>query len=190
MQFEEILPVYDVSDAVATVVEADVSTTWNALMQIDLLEVGRRRPLVAVLGALRMLPAIVSDMLHGELPAHAPKQLRLRDTTTLLGNDAWILLGERPQDEIALGIVGKFWRPVIQFARVTPATFGTFHEPGYAKTIYSLSVRPIDEEHTLLSGVMRTATTDKKPLSKRRNPLAEASHFAWTDRRLQPRWSS
>jgi len=51
MLFEEILPVYDVSDSVATVVEADVATTWNALMQIDLIEVGRRRPLVAALGA-------------------------------------------------------------------------------------------------------------------------------------------
>ena len=160
MLFEEILPVYDVSDSVATVVEADVATTWNALMQIDLIEVGRRRPLVAALGALRMLPELVSHWLHGEPPAHAPKQLRLRDTTTLLGNDGWILLGERPQDEIALGLVGKFWRPVIQFARIAPDTFREFQEPGYAKTIYSLSVRPIDGRHTLLSGVMRTATTD------------------------------
>ena len=34
--------------------------------------------------------------------------------------------------------------------------------PGYAKTVYSLSVRAIDERRTLLSGVMRTATTDEQ----------------------------
>lgn len=162
MLVDEFLPVYDVSDAVATVVEADLATTWNALMETDLIDVGRRRPLVAILGALRILPDIVSHLLHGELPEQAPKYLRLRDTTTLpLENGGWVLLGERPQDEIALGLVGKFWRPVITFARVTPDTFRDFQNAGYAKTIYSLSVRAVDEQHTLLSGVMRTATTDE-----------------------------
>jgi hypothetical protein len=157
---DECLPVYDVSDAVATIVHADVATTWNALMEVDLIDVGRRRPLVAALGALRILPDLVSHLLHGETPSR-PTRLRLRDAPTLpLGEGGWILLGERPQAEIALGLVGKFWRPVITFAPVTPANFRDFHEPGYAKTIYSLSVRPIDARHTLLAGEMRTATTD------------------------------
>lgn len=38
--------------------------------------------------------------------------------------------------------------------------FRDFAEPGYAKAIYSLSVRPLDGGRTLPSGVMRTATTD------------------------------
>jgi hypothetical protein len=57
-------------------------------------------------------------------------------------------------------LVGKFWRPVIAYAQVAPEGFRDFAEPGYAKTVYSLSVRTIDERRTLLSGVMRTATTD------------------------------
>jgi hypothetical protein len=65
MLVDEFLPVYDVSDSVATVVQADLATTWDALMEVDLIEVGRRRPLVAVLGALRALPDIVSHVLHG-----------------------------------------------------------------------------------------------------------------------------
>jgi len=44
---------------------------------------------------------------------------------------------------------------------VTAERFRDFSEPGYAKTIYSLSVRRLDDERTLLSGVMRTATTDE-----------------------------
>ena len=67
---------------------------------------------------------------------------------------------ERPRDEIALGLVGKFWRPVIPFAKVSRDEFCDFSEPGYAKTVYSLSVRKHDDRRTLLSGVMRTATTD------------------------------
>jgi hypothetical protein len=161
MLVDEFLPIYDVSDSVATVVEADVATTWDALMQVDLIDVGRQRPVVAILGALRALPEIVSDVFHGQLPARAPTHLRLRDIAGMrLGDGGWVLLGERPRDEIALGLVGKFWRPVISFAKVTPETFADFAEPGFAKTVYSLSVRVVGEDRTLVSGIMRTATTD------------------------------
>jgi hypothetical protein len=161
MLVDDFLPVYDVSDSVATVVDADLGKTWDALMQVDLIEVGRQRTMVAVLGALRALPEVVGHMLHGELPARPPKQLRFHDITQIpLGEGGWVLLGERPHDEIALGLVGKFWRPVIPFAKVAPEEFRDFAEPGFAKTVYSLSVRALDERRTLLSGVMRTATTD------------------------------
>ena len=162
MLVDDFLPVYDVSDAVATVVHADLATTWDALMEIDLIDVGRKRPLIGVLGAMRMLPDVVSHVLHGELPQRPPEHIRLRDATTLPpGDGGWVLLGERPRDEIALGMVGKLWRPVIEFASVTADRFRDFSEPGYAKTIYSLSARRLDEQRTLLSGVMRTATTDE-----------------------------
>ena len=131
MLVDDFLPVYDVSDAVATVVHADVTTTWDALMEVDLIDVGRKRPLIGVLGAIRMLPDIVSRVLHGELPLHPPEHMRLRDATTLPPSDGgWVLLGERPRDEIALALVGKFWRPVIEFANVPADQFRDFAEPG------------------------------------------------------------
>jgi hypothetical protein len=161
MLVDEFLPVYDVSDAVGAVVQADVAITWEALMEVDLIDVGRKRPLVGMLGAIRILPDIVSHLIRGELPQRAPEHVRLHDMTRFVLNEGgWVLLGERAQDEIALGLVGKFWRPVIEFANVSAKEFRDFAEPGYAKTIYSLSVRPLDGGRTLLSGVMRTATTD------------------------------
>jgi len=161
MLLDDFLPVYDVSDAVATVVNANVSTTWQALMAVDLIEVGRRKPLVGVLGGLRALPEIVGHLLHGEMPSAGPAQLRLRDLQALpAASGGWVLLGERPDDEIALGLVGKFWRPVIEWAEVPADQFRDWATPGFAKTIYALSVRRIDDHHTLLAGAMRTATTD------------------------------
>jgi hypothetical protein len=131
-------------------------------MEVDLIDVGRRRPLVGILGALRMLPEMAVRLIHGEAPARGPAHLRLRDLPTLPREQGgWILLGERPQDEIALGLVGRFWLPVIPYADVTSQSFMSFGEPGYAKTIYSLSVRALDHRRTLLAGVMRTATTDE-----------------------------
>ena len=159
---DEFLPVYDVSDSVATVVEADVPTTWRALMEVDLVEVGRKRPAVAVLGALRALPQLVMRLVSGEAPPQAPERLRLRDAAELpAGDGGWILLGERSEEEIALGLVGKFWLPVIEFAEVDADGFRVFSEPGFAKTVYALSVRPLEERRTLLAGIMRTATTDE-----------------------------
>jgi hypothetical protein len=160
---EDFLPAYDVSDAVAVVVEAGKETAWQALLDADLLKVGRRAPLVGMLGALRMLPEVVGHLLHGERPAKPPESMRLRDLPSIpMYEGGWILLGERPGEEIALGLVGKFWRPVIEWARVeTAAEFRDFDEPGFAKTVYDLSARELGAERTLLSGLMRTATTDE-----------------------------
>lgn len=161
MLVDECLPVYDVSDSAATVIETDVARAWQVLMEVDLIDLGRRRPPIAALGALRMLPEVAWHLLHGEALPSGPEHLRLHDMPTLpCEQGGWILLGERPQDEIALGLIGRFWLPVIAYAEATPQSFVSFNEPGDAKTIYSLSVRGIDKRHTLLAGVMRTATTD------------------------------
>jgi hypothetical protein len=160
---DEFLPVYDVSDAVATVADADPDAAWRALLDVDLLKLGREAPMVGMLGALRMLPDIIGHLLHGEPPAKPPDSMRLRDLPSIpMYEGGWILLGERAGHEIGLGLVGKFWRPAIEFARITSADeFRDFDEPGFAKTVYDLSVRELGANRTLLSGLMRTATTDE-----------------------------
>jgi hypothetical protein len=166
MLIDDYLPTYDVSDSVATVVNADVAATWSALMEVDLIDVGRQRRAVGMLSALRALPEVVTRLLHGESLPSAPDHLRLRDSATVppaLGG--WVLLDERPNQEIAFGLVGKFWLPVIEYATVSREAFRDFAQPGFAKTVYALSVHALDGDRTLLTGVMRTATTD--PLARR-----------------------
>lgn len=159
---DEFLPKYDVSDAVAVTVHADPETTYAALMDVDLIELGRGRPLVGALGALRMLPELVAHIVHGEAGTAAPQHLRLRETAEMpMEGGGWVLLGERPGEEIALGLVGKFWRPVIEYAPVAADAFRDFDEPGYAKTVYALAVRALGPGETLLSAVMRTVATDE-----------------------------
>jgi hypothetical protein len=159
---DKFLPAFDVSDAVAVQVAAPPSMVWASLMDADLLEVGRRAPLSGALAALRMLPEIVASLLHGERPPRAPERMRLRDLTELPPTSGgWVLLEERPGEAIVLGLVGKFWRPVIEYADVPAERFMEFAEPGYAKTVYDLSVRSLEGGDTLLSGLMRTTTTDE-----------------------------
>lgn len=160
---DDFLPAFDVSDEIGTVVAADAAATWGALMDADLIELGRRRPLVGLLGAIRILPDVVWQRLHGEHPPEVPERLTLRDTTKLpMSGGGWVLLGERPDEEVALGLVGKFWRPVIQFAEVEASEFTDFAQPGFAKTVYALGTRPLENGKTLLWAIMRTATTDEQ----------------------------
>ena len=159
---DELLPSYDVSDEIATTVDAAPETVWEALLDADLLEVGKRHPVVALLGGLRMLPELVSHLVHGELPPGAPRTMRLRDLGQLSrAQGGWIALGERPGEEVALGLVGKFWRPVIEYADVGAEAFVEFAEPGFAKTVYNLGLRPMGDGGTLVWALMRTTTTDE-----------------------------
>jgi hypothetical protein len=157
---EDLLPVYDVSDEVATVVRADAATTWASLLEVDLIELGRKAPIVAALGAVRILPEVVRNLARGERPER-PETMRLRDLA-VSGGGGWLSLGVRERDELALGLVGRFWRPVIEYASVDADDFSEFDEPGFAKTVYSLSVVELDGERCLLRGTMRTATTDER----------------------------
>jgi hypothetical protein len=159
---DNFLPVYDVSDAVAVVVESDRDVAWQALLDVDLLKLGRDAPLVGMLGALRMLPESVTSSTASVL-TKPPESMRLRDLPSIpMYQGGWILLGERPGEEIALGLLGKFWRPVIEFARISRAAeLREFNEPGFAKTVYNLSARELDSNRTLLSGLIRTATPNE-----------------------------
>jgi len=52
---------------------------------------------------------------------------------------------------------------VIEYAHVAAGDSSAFSQPGYPKTVYALAVRPLESgEGTLLSAVMRTATTDER----------------------------
>jgi hypothetical protein len=159
---DDFLPVFDVSDEIAVRSTASPSAAWDALMEVDLIEVGHRKPLVGLLGAARILPEVVVHLLHGERPESAPEKARLRDLAELpTASGGWILLDERPGEEIALGLIGKFWRPVIEYADVPAERFRDWSEPAFAKTVYNLGVRPLEDGSSLLWGVMRTATTDE-----------------------------
>jgi hypothetical protein len=162
MDLDALLPEYDVSDEVAVTVAAPADVVWDALMDADLMEVGRRRPLVGALGALRILPEVLQRLVHGEAPEAPPERMTLRDTAGgAPGDGSWVVLAEEPGRALALGLTGRFWKPVIEWAAVPAEAFGAFAEPGFAKTVYALEAVPLDGGRTRLSGTMRTATTDE-----------------------------
>lgn len=158
---QAFLPVFDVSDTVACSVSAGPADSWAALLDVDLIALGRQRPAVGVLGAARLVPELVSHLVHRHGLPDRPDSLTLRDMASG-GSGAkgdWTLLAER-DNELALGLVGRFWKPVIEYEPVAAEEFASFAEPGWAKTVYCLAAEALTGGGTQLRGTMRTATTD------------------------------
>jgi hypothetical protein len=155
MLIESAMPRFDTVIAEHVVVAADPSTTFHAARTLDLLTV--RTPLLTVSMWIRGLPERWSGKAAPPLP-----RLVVADG----GLPGWLVLGERPDREIAFGAVGKFWQPVIEWREVAQAEFSGFAEPGWGKIAANFSVLSYGESSTLLSYECRTVTTD--PESRRR----------------------
>jgi hypothetical protein len=165
---DRYLPEFDARLAAHQIVDADVSATWNALIALDLMRV--HTPLLDAAFWLRGLPAKLG---RREVPP--PPAIVLGDQDTPM--PGWLLLGIEAEHEIALGAVGRFWTPTIEWRDVDgPEDFTTFDEAGWGRIAVSFSVRPYGEHRTLVSYECRTATNDQ----------GSAEAFAWYWRLIRP----
>jgi len=160
MLIDHYLPRFDVTRIEHTVVDADVATTWSALRRLDLMRV--HTPLMDAAMVARGLPARVSSRLgHRAPPPPQPARRLLIDPSPALAG--WLSLGERTESEIALGAVGRFWRPDIEWydvSAMTPAQFAAFDEPGWGRIAVAFSLRHYGASRALISYEARTATGD------------------------------
>jgi hypothetical protein len=160
MLIDHYLPRFDVTRIEHTVVDADVATTWSALRRLDLMRV--HTPLMDAAMVARGLPARVRSRLgHQAPPPPQPARLLLIDPSPALAG--WLSLGERTESEIALGAVGRFWQPDIEWydvSAMTPAQFAAFDEPGWGRIAVAFSLRHYGASRALISYEARTATGD------------------------------
>jgi hypothetical protein len=151
MVLDSVMPVFDARIAEHIIVNTDIAMTLGAARGLDFLTV--RSPVLTVAMWLRGLPA----RLRGR-QEDPPPRLAVAEGTGLPG---WLVLGERPGQEIAFGAVGKFWQPVIEWRDTTIDEFVGFTEPGWGLIAAGFQVRPCGRQATLLSYECRTVTTDE-----------------------------
>jgi hypothetical protein len=120
MLIDEWMPQWDVVEHHETRVRAPRQAVWETVRTLDF---ARSSPVVAALFALRSLPGLLS----GRAPKRAPGA-----TLDGLLRKGFVLLGERPGEELLLGVVGRFWRPSGDIVRLTAEEFRVFDRPGYA----------------------------------------------------------
>jgi hypothetical protein len=109
---DRFIPWYDHSVVYSHVFRAPPEKCFEALVNMDILEI----PVIRLLIRARGLPQRLEDAVRGRgAGAKAvswPSTFRIRD----LGEPGWVKLGERPGAELAFGIVSKPWEPVSQRA--------------------------------------------------------------------------
>ena len=160
-----------------TIVDAPVKETYFAARELDFTDV--RGGVVSAAGWLRSLPERWHNRRHG--PPRRPTRLTIDD---LDAGSAWTLLGEQPGSEFAIGVAGKFWRPIITWRRVEADEFTDFDEPGYGKLVLAVSVRPYGPHRSLLTVDTRVQLTDPASWLKFRRywrisaPFVKALHNA------------
>jgi hypothetical protein len=141
---DDFLPRYDVNEVHSVTVGAPPTAVMDAIRELTPGEV----PLLVALMAMRRAPAL----LRGWRPRVNQRLLDgMRETgfTTLRESD----------DELALGIVGRFWRLDSGLRPVEASQFAGFTEPGWAKGAMNFEVQEVGRR-TLVTTETRVATTD------------------------------
>ncbi len=163
---DRYLPTYDVTLVVHQVVDADVSTTWQALCDLDLAQV--HTPLLDAAFFIRDLPARWAEFRGRDQKERPPlPEMKLGGGEPTL--EGWLGLGRTPQREIAFAAVGKFWQSDITWydvERMTPEEFAAFDEPGWGRIAADFTLLPYGATRTLVSYEARTATNDPESAAK------------------------
>lgn len=154
MILDELMPLCDLAIAEHRIVDADPGSTYRAACDLDFAAV--HTPLLDLAFFARSVPA----RLRGR-NVPPPPQVRLSGGADG-GLPGWMLLGQRPGQEIAFGAVGVFWRGEIRWRNVPAEAFTAFTEPGNGKVVCNFSVRPYGVGRSLLSYECRVTATDSR----------------------------
>jgi len=74
----------------------------------------------------------------------------------------FVRLGERPDSELLLGLIGRFWRPSGALQRVTPEAFLEFNRTGFAKAVWGFALHPRQDGLTTLVTETRVHCLDHR----------------------------
>ena len=131
---DEFMPAYDVSEYHETTVRAPINRVYDAIRTADL----SRSLIVRLLVRLRALPRSLS---------RGDQQRKPNLNVDALMKSGFVLLGEHRPNEIALGLVGRFWTPAGGRCRMDGAdAFREFDQSGYAKAVWNFSL--VEESRT------------------------------------------
>lgn len=147
MLIDRFMPSFEVHERHDIVIAAEPEKAYEAALAVDLAD----SRIVALLFAIRGIP----HMLTGKI---RPK---LSFTFDDLISAGFVVLDEEPGREIALGVVGRFWRLNSGLESISADRFRDFAEPGFAKGVFNFYVEPFGTGSSLLVTETRVQTTDE-----------------------------
>lgn len=135
MLIDEFMPIYDFDEKHEINVRAPVEKVYAALDSFEFNE----SPIIRWLFWLR---GLASESARAE----GSKDFNVRDMT----KSNFVVLGEKPDEEILLGLVGKFWTLSGDLQNVKAEEFLAFDKKGYAKAAWNFTLSESEEKKTLL----------------------------------------
>jgi hypothetical protein len=120
------MPHYDIVERHEIVIAAPPDRALRCARELDI----GRLPLTMALFALRGIPHLLTGTVR-------PSRRMTLEEMIAAG---FVVLGERPSEEIVIGVVGRFWRPASGIVRVSAAEFGSYAAPGHARAAMSFHV--------------------------------------------------
>jgi hypothetical protein len=159
---DEALGSWDHAALRRRVVDAPAADVYAAIRELDL----RRSMTIRLLFSLRGMQT---------------RSLRLFD---LVGR-GFIVLGERPGEELLLGLVARPWTLRGGIREIQPREFRSFAEEGYARIAWNFRVEPLDERRSCLSTETRIVCTDARSRRRFSRYWAVVAPFSgWTRREM------
>lgn len=146
MLIEEFLPEYDFSERHEIDIRASAEKVYSAVDSVNL-------------GESWIIWGLLS--LRG-LGRSSSKTLTLRDMT----KEGFAVLGENPNEEILLGLAGKFWTPTGCLQKIDAGNFREFQTKGFAKAAWNFSLTEVDDGKVQLSTETRVRCLGESSLSK------------------------
>lgn len=151
---DDFMPRWDVTERHRIIVHAPPADVYEAVLRVDL---SRSRP-IAVLAGLRELPAKVL----GRQPANPGASIGGTIDGFLAAG--FVRLAETANEELVLGLTGRFWTPTGAMLRVAAEDFTAFNRPGYAQAVWNIAVTPTRKGATRLTTETRVRCTDRRSL--------------------------
>lgn len=134
-RIDEVLPKHDFRAAYHIRINAPAAEVYRYLLRSDFGQLW----LVRLLMSLRSGKWLSRD--------RVPCDLRQR-----LKGTGFVVIAEVPDEELVIGVAGRFWRPDGgRCLELTADSFTNFSRPGYAKVAWNFKLRANSPESTVLS---------------------------------------
>lgn len=138
MIIDKYLPQYDVCEQHKILIAAPIERVYKIVRELDITEAR----VTKLLFRLRGIPASSRFSLDNFI--------KMR----------FALLGEQENEELLLGLIGKFWTPSGKLIRTNAREFQQFNQPGYAKAVWNFHLCEASKGQVVLTTETRVYCLD------------------------------
>jgi len=146
MLIDELMPRYDVAARYETLVNAEPAHTLSLVQHVDF----SRSRIIRVLMAVRTLGRSRRGRRNPDLNEKLTERIR---------GSGFVLLREIENQEIVIGVVGRFWQARSGIVLgLSPEEVLAFEKPSYAKALWNFHLASVGSNQTRLSTETRVQT--------------------------------